>query len=70
MTNQLTAQSRDIGQGVDAAAADGEGTAEQGAGDQGIMFGYARDGRADACTQLCVHIAFFARWLKFVKQPT
>jgi len=41
VTNQLTAQSRDIGQGVDAAAADGKGTAEQGAGDQGIMFGYA-----------------------------
>ena len=40
-TNQLTAQSRDIGQGVDAAAAEGKGTAEQGAGDQGIMFGYA-----------------------------
>ena len=41
ITNQLTAQSRDIGQGVDAAAADGKGTAEQGAGDRGIMFGYA-----------------------------
>ena len=41
VTNQLTAQSRDIGQGVDAAAAEGKGTAEQGAGDQGIMFGYA-----------------------------
>ena len=41
ITNQLTAQSCDIGQGVDAAAADGKGTAEQGAGDQGIMFGYA-----------------------------
>ena len=41
ITNQLTAQSRDIGQGVDAAAADGKDTAEQGAGDQGIMFGYA-----------------------------
>ena len=40
-TNQLTAQSRDIGQGVDAAAAEGKGTTEQGAGDQGIMFGYA-----------------------------
>ena len=40
-TNQITAQSRDIGQGVDAAAADGKETAEQGAGDQGIMFGYA-----------------------------
>ena len=41
ITNQLTAQSRDIGQGVDAAAAEGKGTAEHGAGDQGIMFGYA-----------------------------
>ena len=41
ITNQLTAQSGDIGQGVDAAAAEGKGTAEQGAGDQGIMFGYA-----------------------------
>ncbi len=41
ITNQLTAQSRDIGQGVDAAAAEGKATTEQGAGDQGIMFGYA-----------------------------
>ena len=41
VTNQLTAQSRDIGQGVDAASADGKETDEQGAGDQGIMFGYA-----------------------------
>ena len=41
ITNQLTAQSRDIGQGVDATAADGKATAEQGAGDQGIMFGFA-----------------------------
>ena len=41
VTNQLTAQSRDIGQGVDANAAEGKGTDEQGAGDQGIMFGYA-----------------------------
>ena len=37
----MTAQSRDIGQGVDANAAEGKGTDEQGAGDQGIMFGYA-----------------------------
>jgi S-adenosylmethionine synthetase len=41
ITNQLTPQTRDIGQGVDAASADGKETAEQGAGDQGIMFGYA-----------------------------
>ncbi len=41
ITNQLTAQSSDISQGVTAAAAAGKETDEQGAGDQGIMFGYA-----------------------------
>ena len=39
--NLLTKQSTDIAQGVDAKAADGKETAEQGAGDQGLMFGYA-----------------------------
>ena len=39
--NILTAQSPDIAQGVDEAAAEGKGHAEQGAGDQGLMFGYA-----------------------------
>ena len=39
--NALTAQSPDIAQGVNAAAADGKETAEQGAGDQGLMFGFA-----------------------------
>ena len=39
--NAITAQSTDIAQGVDARAADGKDTAEQGAGDQGLMFGYA-----------------------------
>jgi S-adenosylmethionine synthetase len=41
--NFLTAQSPDIAQGVDARRAKGKKTAEQGAGDQGIMFGYACD---------------------------
>jgi len=41
INNYLTAQSSDIAQGVNAAAAEGKDTAEQGAGDQGIMFGYA-----------------------------
>jgi len=39
--NIITAQSPDIAQGVDARAADGKETAEQGAGDQGLMFGFA-----------------------------
>jgi S-adenosylmethionine synthetase len=41
INNYLTAQSPDIAQGVDAKKAEGKKTAEQGAGDQGIMFGYA-----------------------------
>ncbi len=41
INNYLTAQSADIAQGVDARKAEGKKTAEQGAGDQGIMFGYA-----------------------------
>src|SRR5271168_1412887 len=39
--NAVTSQSPDIAQGVDAKAAEGKGHAEQGAGDQGLMFGYA-----------------------------
>ena len=41
INNYLTKQSQDISQGVDAKKAKGKKTAEQGAGDQGIMFGYA-----------------------------
>lgn len=41
INNYLTRQSEDIRQGVDAVGAEGKETAEQGAGDQGIMFGYA-----------------------------
>jgi len=43
INNYLTAQSADIAQGVDAKKAEGKKTAEQGAGDQGLMFGFASD---------------------------
>ncbi len=41
IVNILTKQSPDIAQGVDERAAEGKETAEMGAGDQGLMFGYA-----------------------------
>ena len=41
--NIITRQSPDIAQGVDASDAEGKGHAEQGAGDQGLMFGFACD---------------------------
>jgi len=41
INNYLTAQSPDIAQGVDARKASGKATSEQGAGDQGLMFGFA-----------------------------
>ncbi|MGI8891335.1 MAG: methionine adenosyltransferase [Chthoniobacterales bacterium] len=41
--NIITNQSADIAQGVDAREAEGKGHAEQGACDQGLMFGFACD---------------------------
>jgi S-adenosylmethionine synthetase len=41
INNYLTKQSPDISQGVDAVKVTGKKKAEQGAGDQGLMFGYA-----------------------------
>ncbi len=41
VSNIITQQSPDIARGVDAKKAKGKKTSEQGAGDQGLMFGYA-----------------------------
>lgn len=41
IVNALNKQSPDIAQGVDTVKAEGKSSAEQGAGDQGLMFGFA-----------------------------
>jgi S-adenosylmethionine synthetase len=56
VSNIITKQSPDIARGVDARAAEGKDTAEQGAGDQGLMFGYACD-ETDALMPLPIHLA-------------
>lgn len=47
ITKAITQQSQDIAQGVNASKARGKKTAEQGAGDQGLMFGFACNDTAE-----------------------
>ena len=58
ITNIITKQSPDIAQGVDARAVEGKDTAEQGAGDQGLMFGYACDETPELMNFTLPHFRF------------
>jgi S-adenosylmethionine synthetase len=70
INNYLTTQSPDIAQGVDAKAADGKDTAEQGAGDQGIMFGYASDETQELMPAPIIYAHRLGRELTRIRKET
>ena len=63
-TNLLTEQSPDIAQGVAAREAEGKGHAEQGAGDQGIMFG---DATTETAEQMPIPYLVATKFLQLLK---
>ena len=68
--NFLTQQSKDIAQGVNAEAAEGKDTDEQGAGDQGLMFGYACNETPDLMPAPIMYSHQIARRLALKRKHT
>src|SRR5437867_4242588 len=68
ITNVIAQQSADIAQGVDARAVDGKDTAEQGAGDQGLMLGFACDETAELMPAPIMFAHRFGRELTHIRK--
>src|SRR5258708_7298707 len=68
IVNAITSQSPDIAQGVDARAAEGKDSAEQGAGDQGLMFGYACNETPELMPAPIMYAHFLGRELTRIRK--